>query len=51
MQEQQIKEKIKEGVILSDTARRLDETKLKEFMGNVLNDLGATWRYCSSNNR
>ena len=43
MQEQQIKEKIKEGVILSDTARRLDETKLKEFMGNVLNDLGATW--------
>jgi SAM-dependent methyltransferase len=43
MQEQQIKEKIREDAMLSDTAKRLDETKLKEFMGNVLNDLGATW--------
>ena len=43
MQEQQIKEKIKEGGMLPDTAKRLDETKLKEFMGNVINDLGATW--------
>jgi SAM-dependent methyltransferase len=43
MQEQQIKEKIKEGGMLSDTTKRLDETKLKEFMGNVINDLGATW--------
>ena len=51
MQEQQIKEKIKEGGMLPDTAKRPDETKLKEFMGNVINDLGATWRTCSSNNR
>ena len=29
--------------ILSDTTKRLDETKLKEFMGKVVNDLGATW--------
>ena len=28
--------------ILSDTTKRLDETKLKEFMGKVVNDLGAT---------
>src|SRR5215212_10057202 len=29
--------------ILSDTTKRPDETKLKEFMGKVVNDLGATW--------
>ena len=29
--------------ILSDTIKRVDETKLKEFMGKVVNDLGATF--------
>ena len=29
--------------VLSDTTKNVDETKLKEFMGKVVNDLGATW--------
>jgi hypothetical protein len=29
--------------VLSDTTENVDETKLKEFMGKVVNDLGATW--------
>jgi hypothetical protein len=29
--------------MLSDATKRVDETKLKEFMGRVVNDLGATW--------
>lgn len=28
--------------MLSDTTKRLDETKLREFMGKIVNDLGAT---------
>jgi SAM-dependent methyltransferase len=28
---------------VSDTTENVDETKLKEFMGKVVNDLGATW--------
>ena len=28
---------------LSQTTENVDETKLKEFMGKVVNDLGATW--------
>ena len=51
MQEQQIKEKIKEGGMLPDTAKRPDETKLKEFTGNVINESRCNVEYCSSNNR
>ena len=29
--------------VLSNTTENVDETKLKEFMGKVVNDLGATW--------
>ena len=29
--------------MISDTTKNVDETKVKEFMGKVVNDLGATW--------
>ena len=28
---------------LSETSKKLDEGKLSDFMGKVVNDLGATW--------
>jgi hypothetical protein len=31
------------GSMLSDSTKKVDETKLKEFMGKVVNDIGATW--------
>jgi SAM-dependent methyltransferase len=29
--------------MLSDSTKKVDETKLKEFMGKIVNDIGATW--------
>ena len=31
------------GGTISETSRKIDEGKLNDFMGKVVNDLGATW--------
>ena len=36
---------------LSDTTQQVDEAKLNDFMGKVVNNLGATWSTSLGNNR
>ena len=38
-----------EGTLSSETSKKIDEGKLNDFMGKVVNDLGATWNHFSNN--